>query len=129
MPGVDGIVLAVAGRGALTGLRRGLVATALSFGGLIAGAVVGARVAPHLLHGGADSPYTPLAGPVRALVGAALLQWVAGGAGSFAPGGAARLPPPPPPGSAGGGRGRPAPGAAAPPGAGSRPPLPPGAAR
>jgi S1-C subfamily serine protease len=93
MSRVDWVVLAVAGLGALTGLRRGLVATALSFGGLIAGAVVGARVAPHLLHGGSDSPYTPLAGLVGALVGAALLQWAASIAGSFARGGLSGIPP------------------------------------
>src|SRR2546423_14983221 len=70
MSRVDWIALAIAGLGALSGLRRGLVATALSFGGLIAGALVGARVAPHLLHGGGGSPDTPLArlggAPVRA---------------------------------------------------------------
>ncbi len=69
MSRVDWIALAIAGLGALSGLRRGLVATALSFGGLIAGALVGARIAPHLLHGGAGSPYTPLAGLVGALAG------------------------------------------------------------
>jgi S1-C subfamily serine protease len=93
MSRVDWVVLAIAGLGALTGLRRGLVATALSFGGLIAGAVVGARIAPHLLHGGSDSPYTPLAGLVGALVGATLLQWAAGVAGSFARGGLSAIPP------------------------------------
>ncbi len=53
MTRVDWIAVAIAVLGALSGLRRGLVATALSFGGLIAGALIGARVAPHLLHGGA----------------------------------------------------------------------------
>src|SRR2546427_5675000 len=93
MAGVDWIALVIAGLGALPGLRRGLVATALSFGGLIAGALVGARIAPHLLHGGAGAPYTPLAGLVGALVGAALLQWVASVAGSFARGGPSAIPP------------------------------------
>jgi S1-C subfamily serine protease len=93
MSRVDWIVVALAVVGALAGLRRGLVGTALSFGGLVAGAVVGARVAPHLLHGGAGSPYTPLAGLVGALVGAALLQTVAGIAGSFARGGLSAIPP------------------------------------
>ena len=87
MTRVDWIAAAIAVLGALTGLRRGLVATALSFGGLIAGALIGARVAPHLLHGGAGSPYTPLAGLVGALIGASLLQWVASAAGSLARGG------------------------------------------
>jgi S1-C subfamily serine protease len=93
MTRVDWIAAAVAVLGALSGLRRGLVATALSFGGLVAGALIGARVAPHLLHGGAGSPYTPLAGLVGALVGASLLQWVASIAGSFARGGLAVIPP------------------------------------
>jgi S1-C subfamily serine protease len=90
---VDWIAVAVAALGALTGLRRGLVATVLSLGGLVAGAIIGARVAPHLLHGGAGSPYTPLAALVGALCGAALLQWGASIAGSFARGGLSVIPP------------------------------------
>lgn len=93
MTRVDWIIVAIAVLGALTGLRRGLVATALSLAGLIGGALIGARVAPHLLHGGADSPYTPLAGLVGALGGAALFQWGAGVAGSFARGGLSVIPP------------------------------------
>jgi uncharacterized membrane protein required for colicin V production len=90
---VDWIVLAVAALAALSGLRRGLVATALSFAGLAAGALLGARIAPHILAGGSDSPYTPLAALVGALVGAALLQTAAGIAGSFVRGGLAVVPP------------------------------------
>ena len=90
---VDWIALAIAALGALSGLRRGLIATALSLAGLAAGAVLGARVAPHFLHGGAHSPYTSLAALVGALVGAALLQGVASIAGSFARGGLALVPP------------------------------------
>jgi hypothetical protein len=56
---VDWIALAVAALAALSGLRRGLVATALSLAGLALGALIGARLAPHLLHNGASSPYTP----------------------------------------------------------------------
>ena len=93
MTRVDWVAAAIAVLGALSGLRRGLVATALSFGGLVAGALIGARVAPHLLHGGAGSPYTPLAGLVGASVGASLLQWVASMAGSFARGGLSVIPP------------------------------------
>jgi S1-C subfamily serine protease len=90
---VDWIAVAIAVLGALTGLRRGLVATALSLAGLVGGAILGARVAPHLLHGGADSPYTPLAGLAGALVVATLFQWGAGVAGSFARGGLSVIPP------------------------------------
>ena len=94
MTRVDWIALAIAALAALGGLRRGLIATALSFAGLAAGAVIGARLAPHFLHGGSSSPYTPLAGLVGALVGAAVLQAVASLAGSFARGGALRVIPP-----------------------------------
>jgi S1-C subfamily serine protease len=90
---VDWIALAVAVLGALSGLRRGLVATAFSLAGLVAGALIGARVAPHLLHGGSASPYTPVAALVGAVCGAALFQWGASLAGSFARGGLAVIPP------------------------------------
>jgi S1-C subfamily serine protease len=90
---VDWIALAIAALGALAGLRRGLIATALSLGGMAAGAVLGARIAPHFLHGGAQSPYTSLAALVGAIAGASLLQGVAGIAGSFARGGLALIPP------------------------------------
>jgi S1-C subfamily serine protease len=90
---VDWIALAIAALAALSGLRRGLIATALSFAGLAAGAIVGARLAPHVLNGGAGSPYTPLAGLVGALIGAAVLQSVARIAGSFFRGGLAVIPP------------------------------------
>jgi S1-C subfamily serine protease len=90
---VDWIALAIAGLAALSGLRRGLIATALSFAGLAAGAVIGARAAPHFLSGGAGSPYTPLVGLAGALVGATVLQSIARIAGSFARGGLSVLPP------------------------------------
>jgi S1-C subfamily serine protease len=90
---VDWIVLAIVGISALAGLKRGLIATTLSLGGLAAGAVIGARLAPHFLHHGASSPYTPLVGLAGALVGAVLLQSVASIAGSFARGGLAVIPP------------------------------------
>jgi uncharacterized membrane protein required for colicin V production len=81
---VDWIALGIAAFSALAGLRRGLIATVLSFAGLAAGAVLGARLAPQILHGGSNSPYTPLAGLVGALVGAAVLQAVASLIGSSA---------------------------------------------
>jgi S1-C subfamily serine protease len=90
---VDWIALAIAGLAALSGLRRGLIATALSFAGLAAGAVIGARAAPHFLSGGAGSPYTPLAGLAGALIGATLLSAIAGIAGAFARGGLSVIPP------------------------------------
>jgi S1-C subfamily serine protease len=75
---LDWVALGIVGLTAFSGLRRGLVTTALSLAGLVAGAIVGARVAPHFLHGGAHSPYTPMVGLAGAVVGAAVLQtlWV-----------------------------------------------------
>jgi S1-C subfamily serine protease len=64
---LDWIVLAVIVFTALLGLWQGFTIGVLSVLGLIAGAVIGARLAPHLLPGGAESPYTPLV----ALAGAA----------------------------------------------------------
>ncbi len=93
MTRVDWIALAIAGLSALSGLKRGLIATALSLAGLAAGAVVGARLAPHFLHNGASSPYTPLAGLGGAAVGAILLQSVASMVGSVARGTLAVIPP------------------------------------
>jgi uncharacterized membrane protein required for colicin V production len=90
---VDWIALAIAGLSALSGLKRGLIATALSLAGLAAGAVLGARLAPHFLHNGASSPYTPLVGLGGAVAGAILLQSVASIAGSFARGALAVIPP------------------------------------
>jgi len=56
------------------GLKKGLLASALSLAGIVVGAVVGARLAPQLLSGGSSSPYTPLAGLAGAAVGAVLLE-------------------------------------------------------
>src|SRR2546423_13365939 len=67
---------------ALYGLRRGLIASALSAAAIVAGAILGARLAPHLLDRGARSPYTPLAALVGALVCAIVLESVASFAGS-----------------------------------------------
>jgi uncharacterized membrane protein required for colicin V production len=93
MTRVDWIAIAIAGVAALSGLKRGLIATALSLAGLAAGAVLGARVAPHFLHGGSISPYTPLVGLGGAIVGATLLQAVAAIIGSFARGSLSVIPP------------------------------------
>ncbi|HXY81822.1 MAG TPA: MarP family serine protease [Gaiellaceae bacterium] len=80
---VDWIALGVIALGALGGLRRGLIASGLSLAGLAVGAYLGSRLGPHLLHGGAASPWTPIAGLAGAAVGALLLQAVASFAGSF----------------------------------------------
>ena len=87
MTAVDWIALALILFSALGGWRRGLIASALSLAGLVVGAWVGSRAAPHLLQGGAESQWAPLASLVGALAGAALLQTVAALAGSFVRGG------------------------------------------
>lgn len=93
MTRVDWIALAIVALSALSGLKRGLIATALSLGGLALGAVAGARLAPHFLHGGSSSPYTPVAGLVGAAVGAIVLQTVASTVGSMARGSLSVIPP------------------------------------
>ena len=90
---VDWIALGVIAIAALAGLRRGLVATALSLGGLALGAAIGSRLAPHVLHDASSSPYTSLAALVGALIGALVLQHLASMAGSIARGGLSVLPP------------------------------------
>jgi S1-C subfamily serine protease len=83
----DWIAVAIVLLSAFGGMRRGLVLSAFSLVGLAGGAYVGSRVAPHLLHGGSSSTWTPVAGLVGAVVGAMLLQFAALFAGSFVRGG------------------------------------------
>jgi S1-C subfamily serine protease len=77
---VDWVALGFVGLAALFGWRKGLIGGALSLLGVVAGAVIGARLAPHLLSNGERSPYTPLV----ALAGAFLLASVLEGVGSMA---------------------------------------------
>ena len=60
MTGLDWIALAVVLFAALGGAAQGFVWGGLSLAGLVAGAVVGGRLAPILLAGGARSPYSPV---------------------------------------------------------------------
>jgi trypsin-like peptidase/colicin V production protein len=83
----DGIAIVIVLIAAFGGMRRGLVLSAFSLVGLAAGAYVGSRIAPHVLHGGSTSTWTPVAGLVGAVVGAMLLQFAALLAGSFIRGG------------------------------------------
>jgi S1-C subfamily serine protease len=57
---LDWIIVAFTLLMAIWGYLQGLVVGALSLGGFIAGAFLGSRLAPLLLHGGSESPYTPL---------------------------------------------------------------------
>jgi hypothetical protein len=66
----------------LIGFRKGLVASFLSVVGIVVGALLGARIAPHLLPNGSRSPYTPLVALGGAVVLAALLETLASIAGA-----------------------------------------------
>jgi S1-C subfamily serine protease len=80
MTTVDWIAAAVIGLAALNGLRRGLVGGALSLAGILAGAYLGAKLAPQLLSRG-ESPYTPLVALAGAVVLGVFLQSAAAVAG------------------------------------------------
>ena len=82
MTRLDWIVLAVIVFTALLGLWQGFTIGVLSVLGLIAGAVIGARLAPHLLPGGAESPYTPLVALAGAAGFAILFELVGSTAGA-----------------------------------------------
>jgi S1-C subfamily serine protease len=64
------------------GARRGFLATALSAAGVLVGAILGARLAPHVLDEGSSSPYTPLAALLGAGVLALLFETVGATAGA-----------------------------------------------
>jgi uncharacterized membrane protein required for colicin V production len=89
---VDWFALGFVALMALYGLRKGLIASAFSAAGVIGGAIVGARLAPHLLSGGSRSPYTPVAALGGAIVLAILLEAVGSLAGTTLRSGL-RLPP------------------------------------
>jgi hypothetical protein len=57
---LDWIILAVVVGTALLGLWQGLTLGVLSAAGVVVGALAGARLAPHVLPAGSESPYTPL---------------------------------------------------------------------
>jgi S1-C subfamily serine protease len=59
---------------AVAGLRRGAAQQVLSLASLVAGAIIGSRVAPLFLPDGERSPWVPLAGLVGALVGSVIVS-------------------------------------------------------
>jgi S1-C subfamily serine protease len=71
---VDFIALGFIALTAFIGWKKGLVASALSVAGIVLGAWLGSRLAPGLLQGGSNSPYTPLAALAGAAVGAILFE-------------------------------------------------------
>ncbi|MBA2475871.1 MAG: CvpA family protein, partial [Actinobacteria bacterium] len=77
MTRVDLVALGFVLLAALLGLRKGLAGTALSVAGIVAGVVIGGRLAPSLLAGGEESPYTPVVALAGAAVGALVLETVA----------------------------------------------------
>jgi len=77
---VDLIVIAWVAVSAVLGARRGLVANVLGLAGFAIGAIVGARIAPHLLSGGSSSTWLPFASMIGALVGGSIAQGVTGSA-------------------------------------------------
>jgi len=79
---VDWFALLFIALAAFFGYRKGLISSALSVAGIVVGAVIGARLAPHLLAEGSESPYTPLVGLAGAAVGAVLLETLGTIAGS-----------------------------------------------
>ena len=80
MTGLDWVALGLAGFAALAGAARGFVWSALSLAGLVGGAILGGRLASHLLDRGAGLPYSPLI----ALGGAAGLAMLLEALGSAA---------------------------------------------
>ena len=82
----DWVAIAIVLLSAVAGLRRGLVLSAFSLVGLVAGAYIGARLARHVLHG-SGSGWTPVVVLISAVAGAVLLQFAALAAGSFIRGG------------------------------------------
>lgn len=81
MTRLDWIILAVVAVTALLGLWQGLTLSVLSAAGVIFGALAGARLAPHLLPDGSDSPYTPLVALLGAAAMAVLLELVGSSVG------------------------------------------------
>jgi uncharacterized membrane protein required for colicin V production len=90
---LDWILLGFVALTALGGIATGLVTTLFSLAGLVAGAFVGAGLAPRFLPGGVESSYTGLVAIGGALVGAALLCVLARLLGSFVRGGLRLVPP------------------------------------
>jgi uncharacterized membrane protein required for colicin V production len=93
MTKLDWVIVVVVGLTALGGYRRGLIGSALSLVGLVVGAIVGARLAPHFVSGGTSSQYTALVGLGGAAVGVGLGRLAASIVAKFIRGGLHLLPP------------------------------------
>ena len=73
MSALDVAILVFAVAMAVGGWQLGLVRSALPLAGFVAGAVIGGRIGPALLSGGANSPYAPVASLLGGLVGGGLV--------------------------------------------------------
>jgi S1-C subfamily serine protease len=80
--GLDWVAIVLIALLAAAGASRGLLAGLLSIVGIVCGAVLGAKLAPTVLSGGADSPYTPVVALAGAIVFAAMLEGIGSLAGS-----------------------------------------------
>jgi hypothetical protein len=65
---IDWIIVAFTLLMAAWGYQQGLIVGALSLGGFVGGAIVGSRLGPLVLKGGANSPYAPLIALIGAFV-------------------------------------------------------------
>ena len=82
MTRLDWIILAVVVGAALLGLWQGLTLSVLSAVGVVVGALIGARLAPHLLSDGSQSPYTPVVALLGAAVAAVVMELIASSVGA-----------------------------------------------
>ena len=83
MTPLDWLIVVLALLFAVYGALRGFVAGILGLVGFIAGAVIGARLAPHILHGGSRSPWAPMVALACAAFLGGLLASVLGGVGDM----------------------------------------------
>ena len=74
MTTIDFIIIAFAAFFALVGFARGFLIGALSLAGFAAGAYLGTRFGPQLLHDGHQSPFAPLFGLLGALIGGTIIS-------------------------------------------------------
>ena len=81
MTRLDWIILLVVAGTALLGLWQGLTLSVLSAAGVVVGALAGARLAPHVLAEGSESPYTPLVALIGAATGAIVMELIASSVG------------------------------------------------
>jgi uncharacterized membrane protein required for colicin V production len=88
---LDWILVGFVAITALGGYKRGLIGTVLSLVGLVAGAVVGARMAPHFLS--SHTRYSALVGLVGAFIGIGVFQVVASMVAKLIRGGLHLVPP------------------------------------